>query len=118
MTDTCPGVVVIVEDDEDTRELLREILEEAGHTVATAADGVQGLEVLRSTPCVCLVLLDLVMPRLGGLGVLAAIAEDPSLSSLPVCISTSAAEQAPPGLPCLPKPVDIDRLNALVAARC
>ena len=112
------GVVVVVEDEEDTRELLRELLEDRGYTVATAEDGAKAISVLHSTPGVCFVILDLVMPRMDGFAVLAELAADPELSTLPVCISTSATDRAPAGLPCLPKPVDVERLYALVGEHC
>jgi CheY-like chemotaxis protein len=117
MNQACSGVVVIVEDEEDTRELLRELLEDRGYTVVTAEDGVEGLAAMSARE-VCIVILDLIMPRMGGLAVLAAMARDPKLSALPVCISTSATDQVPSGLPYLPKPVDLQRLYALIEANC
>jgi CheY-like chemotaxis protein len=114
----CSGVVVIVEDEEDTRELLRELLEERGYVVATAEDGAKALSVMSREPSVCFVILDLIMPRMDGFAVLAAMANDPKLAALPVCISSSATDQVPPGLPCLSKPVDIGRLYAMVEAHC
>ncbi len=114
----CDGVVVVVEDEEDTRELLQELLEGRGYRVVTAQDGVEGLAVLRATELVCFVLLDMMMPRLDGFGVLSALAADPGLSKLRVCISTSAPERAPPGLTCLPKPLDIERLFEIVDEHC
>lgn len=114
----CAGVVVIVEDDEDTRELLREILEHRGHAVVTAEDGVHAIELFNRMPRICLVILDLVMPRMDGIAVLNAMALDSKLSVLHVCISTSTPDRAPPGLPCLPKPINVDRLFALVDEHC
>ena len=114
----CDGLVVIVEDEEDTRELLQELLEERGYRVATAQDGVEALDVLRASERVCFVLLDMMMPRLDGFGVLSALAADPALSKLRVCISTSAPERAPLGVTCLPKPIDIERLFEIVDEHC
>jgi CheY-like chemotaxis protein len=114
----CARVVLIVEDEEDTRELLRQLLEERGYAVATARDGREAIALLSCTPSVCFVILDLAMPRMDGLAVLVAMANDPKLSAFPVCISTSNTDQAPPGLPCLSKPVDIARLYALVDEHC
>ncbi|MEO7034704.1 MAG: response regulator [Polyangiaceae bacterium] len=114
----CSGVVVLVEDDEDTRELLRVVLERRGYRVATAADGVEGLDLLRATSAVCFVLLDLFMPRMDGFGVLRAIASDPKLADLPLCLSTSAPDAAPKGVACLPKPIDLARLFAMIDLHC
>jgi two-component system chemotaxis sensor kinase CheA len=114
----CDRLVVVVEDEEDSRALLQEILEGRGYRVVTASDGVEALEVLRRAGHVCLVILDLLMPRLDGFGVLEALAKDPRLAALRVCIATSMPDRAPPGIECLPKPVDMDRLFHVVARSC
>jgi CheY-like chemotaxis protein len=114
----CTGIVVVVDDEEDTRELLRTLLELHGYQVATAEDGEAALSVIANTPRVCLVILDFLMPRMGGLEVLKRLGADGTGRSPPVWISTSAPEQAPANVPCLPKPVDVDRLISLVAAHC
>lgn len=114
----CEGVIVVVEDEEDARELLQEILEAMGHTVTTAEDGFCALQLLEKTPNVCLVVLDLFMPRMDGFEVLAEISKSPRLSALPLCVTTSSPDRAPPGLPCLPKPIDVNRLIALADEYC
>jgi two-component system response regulator CpxR len=113
-----PGVIVVVEDEEDTRELLRELIESRGYRVETAQDGIEALEVLGRVERVSLVLVDLLMPRMDGLELLQALGADPVLSRLNVVVSTSAPDRVPAGIPSLPKPVDIERLFALVAATC
>jgi CheY-like chemotaxis protein len=61
--------VLLVEDDKDTREVLRAALEKSGHEVVEAADGSEGLERLQdSTPDI--VLLDILMPVMDGFGFL------------------------------------------------
>ena len=70
--------VLLVEDDPVARKLLRDCLEGSGANfhVEEAADGEEGLALIASwTPD--LVVLDLIMPRLSGLGVLLALAEEP-----------------------------------------
>ena len=114
----CLGVVVVVEDDEDTRELLKTVLQRRGYRVATAADGLDGLDLLRTTDGVCFVLLDLFMPRMDGFGMLRAMVNDPQLKKLPVCLSTSAPDAAPLGVDCLPKPIDLPRLFAMIDLHC
>jgi len=118
-TDTnCSGIVFVVEDDEDTRELLRTVLQRRGYRVATARDGVEALELLHVTPGVCFVLLDLFMPRMDGFAVLKAMASDPALALLPVCVSTSAPDVVPVGIDCLSKPIDLTSLFALIEHHC
>lgn len=69
------GSVVAVEDDDDIRMLIVRRLERAGHDVRSAADGIEGLELIReSMPD--LVVLDWMMPRLDGLGVVEQLAAD------------------------------------------
>jgi CheY-like chemotaxis protein len=114
----CQDVVVVVEDDEDTRELMQTALRRRGYLVATAVDGIDGLNLLRVTDAVCFVLLDLFMPRMDGFGLLRAMINDPRLVALPVCVSTSAPDLAPPGVACLPKPIDLTRLFAMIDAHC
>lgn len=114
----CKGCVLIVDDEEDTRELVRELLESRGYQVATAEDGVEALAALDRLPRVCLVILDLLMPRMDGIEVLKRLGADPSRRELPVWVSTSIPDRVPAGVPCLPKPVDVARLLSLVDAHC
>jgi len=114
----CLGVVIVVEDDDDTRELLQTVLERRGYRVLTAADGVDGLSLLRATAAICFVLVDLFMPRMDGFGLLRAMRDDLRLAELPVCLSTSAPDAAPPGLACLPKPIDLPALFAMIDSHC
>ncbi|MBK7829427.1 protein kinase [Nannocystis sp.] len=66
------GVILIVDDHEDTRVMLRDFLVGFGFHVDTAADGAEALVLLRARPF-DLVLTDLNMPRLSGLELIAAI---------------------------------------------
>jgi two-component system chemotaxis sensor kinase CheA len=80
--------VLVVDDSVMTRTLERSILEAAGYDVVIATDGMQALEVARSTP-IDLVVSDVEMPRLDGLGLTAAIRQDEQLRHLPVVLVTS-----------------------------
>jgi CheY-like chemotaxis protein len=74
--------VLIVDDDVGTRDVLRLILEDAGYdAVAEAADGLATLDALRAGDVPEVVLLDLDLPRLDGLGVLNAVAADTALAA-------------------------------------
>ncbi len=81
--------VLVVEDSFTVRELQRSILEAAGYSVATARDGRDALSVLSRDPGVGLVVTDLEMPELDGIGLVRAIRADPARSALPVIIVTS-----------------------------
>lgn len=114
----CAGLVVVVEDDEDTRELLKTVLQRRGYRVAGAQDGLEALHVLRGTDAICFVLLDLFMPQMDGFAVLREIAQDPKLLALPVCVSTSAPDAVPAGVTCLPKPLDLNQLFTMIERYC
>ncbi len=109
------GPILIVEDDSDTRELLREILEVEGYRVETAADGGKALRLLKSARPQ-LVLLDLMLPGLSGREIIQAIRADPQLCDLPVvALSASVSRQplAPGATRFFSKPF---RLNELLEA--
>ena len=111
------GCVLVVDDDEQIRETLSELVEMLGCSVVTAANGREALAVLAKwRPC--LIILDLRMPVMNGQELLKEMKQEPSLAALPVLISTSAPDQAPIGLPVLPKPIDIDRLVGWLSQTC
>lgn len=88
-----PGVL-IVEDDEDMRRILTQLLEYHGWNTISACDGIEGLEQLhKHRPS--LILLDLAMPRMDGMQFRAAQRELPDrrLASVP-CIVVSAVHDA------------------------
>jgi CheY-like chemotaxis protein len=72
--------VLIVDDDRDTRQALRLALEADGYAVSEAIDGERALDQLRRATAPLVVLLDLLMPTLDGLGVLQAVAANPKLN--------------------------------------
>jgi len=67
--------ILIVDDESAIRFALRVLLEDAGHTVIEAEDGMAALAVLEQNPDTALVISDLRMPRLDGHGLIAALAE-------------------------------------------
>jgi two-component system chemotaxis response regulator CheY len=117
--------VLVVDDDESIRESLRLILEDSGYGVLEATDGVMALNILRATPHSMIVLLDLMMPRLDGTGVLAAVADDPRLATHHAYILMTAGRRtlnlslirllAELSIPVLPKPFELDAILELVA---
>jgi DNA-binding response OmpR family regulator len=77
--------VLVVDDDDDIRLLLEELLRGAGYTVDTAHDGRAALRVFHANPC-DLVILDLSMPELDGFETLERIRD---LSDVPVILLTA-----------------------------
>ena len=70
------ATIVLVEDDEQVRSVIRDILERAGMRVIETRDGHEALAACRSHPGVDLVLSDVVMPRLGGAELARSLAID------------------------------------------
>ena len=86
--------VLVVEDDPSVRGLLHTLLSAEGYEVATASDGLAGLvKVTASRPA--LVLLDLMMPDLGGVRVLEELRDDPELAEIPVIVVTGKIDAVP-----------------------
>jgi CheY-like chemotaxis protein len=111
------GCVLIVDDDEDVRESLRDVVEMVGCSALMAASGAESLAVLVDhRPC--LVEIDLLMPGMNGAQTLEAMRREAGLSATPVVISTSVPERAPRGVPVLPKPIDVDALCGWLRRVC
>ncbi len=68
--------ILVVDDDQYIRELYEEVLKEAGYTVETAVDGEEGLALMQKGGY-DLILLDVMMPKRDGLGVLSALNANP-----------------------------------------
>ena len=109
--------VLVVDDEPDIRETLREAVEMAGCTAVLAANGEDALKLMTSRRP-CMVIVDLMMPVMTGLELLHAMQQVPALADLPVVISTSAPRRAPPGLPILPKPIDLSALWRWMRQNC
>lgn len=108
--------VLVIDDVDMLRELMVELLADAGYEVLAESDGQAGLEaILRERPD--LVLLDLGLPRLDGRGVLDRLA---ALPSPPPVIITTGSRAVDFDLPpfvrgTLPKPMTATELEAAVA---
>lgn len=123
--ETCNDVsILVVDDDEDILKMTSFVLTRLGYSVATATDGSVGIEILeKGSPAPCLILLDLMMPKMDGLTFLKRQRELPNVSSIPVIILSGdsdlrlkvagvnivAYEQ---------KPISVARLEAIVAEHC
>lgn len=88
--------VLIADDSPTYRQIVRPLLVNAGHDVVEATDGEVALEVLHASDESLVVLLDLVMPKLGGIGVLTAVEATPELSARHAFVLVTAHPQAIP----------------------
>ncbi len=91
MSRSTPGRLLVVDDSRVNRLMLVHGLEQEGHQVASAVNGREAMEMLRSEPF-DLILLDIEMPEMNGFQVLEALLQDPLLREMPV-IMTSASDE-------------------------
>jgi CheY-like chemotaxis protein len=111
------SIVLVVEDETESRETLRDLLELEGYTVETAPNGRAALEVMATLePCV--VLLDLFMPVMDGWQVIDRLRTDGRLGKMNVLVMTSAAHMAPADLPVFEKPLNLEKLMRIVETVC
>jgi PAS domain S-box-containing protein len=80
--------VLVIEDDEPTRDMVRRTLEGVGCTVVEAENGRVGLERVMEDPP-SLILLDLMMPELDGFGFLEQLRDTPHSGKIPVVVTTA-----------------------------
>ena len=80
--------ILIIDDDATFLKTVRETLESAGYAVVEAHDGVEGLKMLESEKP-SLILLDIVMPKLGGIEFLRIIQKDKGSNPFPILITSN-----------------------------
>jgi len=118
ITSTVPGKVLIVEDEENERTGLAELVSAWGYRVETAIDGADGLEkVSQWAPSI--VISDLKMPRLGGLELLERIAADGNTMAVIVVTAQGTIDTAVQAMRMgaydyITKPIDTDRLRTIL----
>lgn len=81
-----PKRVLVIDDDDDIRDLLALIVQREGFIAETAWDGQQGLEAIEKSPP-DLVIMDMMLPRYGGFELLRKLQEG-NLSGLPIIVVT------------------------------
>lgn len=111
--------ILVVDDDENIRDLLRLHLTSAGYEVEVAPDAIAaGYKILKSPPD--LIITDVSMPHMDGFEFVAALKADTTLPRIPVIFLTSLEEGDARGrdlgaVGYITKPVRSDRLLSLVA---
>ena len=113
------STILVVEDEADSRDALREILELEGYKVRTAVNGREALDTLDSIgDQICIVLLDLFMPVMDGWQVINELRATGRLATTQVVVITSAAHRAPAGIPVFQKPLDLEKVMSQVNRLC
>jgi CheY-like chemotaxis protein len=109
-------LVLIVDDDRDSRDAAKMVLEDEGYSVDVAADGRAALDRLKRSPPPVLLLVDLTMPVMDGPSLLHAL-EASEHAGIPVIVMTATGpDLKTSGLPypVLRKPFDLDELMQMV----
>lgn len=119
--DLCNRKILIVEDDLEIRESLKDVLEMEGYKVETASNGKEAIDLLRATSTQPrLVLLDMMMPVMDGVGFLNILTNDTILAAIPVFIHSATADltniHGARGL--LRKPASVEAILKLVESYC
>jgi two-component system, OmpR family, alkaline phosphatase synthesis response regulator PhoP len=112
--------ILIADYEEDVRNLIRFGLQRDGHEVITASDGAEALELAHEhRPHMCM--LEVMMPKLGGIETLKEMRSDPDLADVKVILLTSRAQRfdVKRGFDAgaddyVVKPFDLDNLRARV----
>ena len=121
--DAGPGRVLVVDDDDDVRDVIKSFLELAGFDVVEASGGADGLKLLRWDKTIRLVLLDLTMPEMDGWRFRHEQMSDPRLSQIPTIIVSGEplahiVDEELRAADYLSKPVGRDHLIGVVAKYC
>lgn len=95
--------ILIIEDDDDIRQVFVDILESEGYRIGAAANGAEGLALLQGGQRPWLILLDLLMPVMNGAEFLARRQADPHLAAIPVVLLSGGDQTMRRDLP----PVDL-----------
>jgi len=115
--------VLLIEDNDETREVIGALLQLEGYRVVTARDGDEGMTHLRRGLDPCVILLDLMMPGKNGLDFRREQLQDPSVAAIPVIVCSGhekvKRKAAELGVTVFcQKPLEIEELLQLVAAHC
>jgi CheY-like chemotaxis protein len=113
--------ILLIEDEESIREALQQALEIEGYSVLTAANGQEGLDILKkSFEPPCLILLDLMMPVMNGWQFVEARKSDSKSVDVPVVVVTAYPNKGNTinANALIPKPIDFERLIELIARYC
>jgi CheY-like chemotaxis protein len=115
----CNGILV-VDDDPDIRESLKEVLQDEGYTVSCVANGREALEYLQKSPRPCVILLDLMMPVMDGWQFRREQKQNPAIADIPLIVITATGKR--PVLidadELVMKPLDLGRLFEAIERYC
>ncbi len=113
--------VLVIDDDQDTADILKRNLAKSGYEVIVAHSGATGLELARKMKPAAIT-LDVMMPGMDGWSVLTALKADPATAAIPVIMVTMLQDRqlgfTLGAAEFLTKPVDQDKLRGVLAKYC
>jgi diguanylate cyclase (GGDEF)-like protein len=117
------GPILVVDDDQELRDGVAELLREEGYEVTTAANGAEALSMLQLSTPPSLILLDLTMPVMSGAVLCNELSKDPALDRIPLVLLSGAEHLAGEvgridADAFLSKPVEVERLLGTVRRYC
>ena len=89
-----PKTILVVDDSKAILSIIRTVLDVAGYDVLTAADGVEGMALLKSGKQVDIIVTDLNMPNMDGIEFIWEIRKLPDHVFTPICMLTTESEQS------------------------
>jgi CheY-like chemotaxis protein len=117
---TSAVIVLVVEDDGEVSQTIKEVIEAQGYRVISVANGQEALAVLEEERP-SLMLIDVFMPVMNGVELLKAVRRNPELAAIPRVIMTATNDRmigVRQDVPVLYKPVDLDALTGIVHRYC
>ncbi len=116
----CCHSILVVEDDDDIRNAIVDLLETEGYSTQSAVNGKDALDKLSVIPKPCLVLLDMMMPIMNGREFLDTVMKDSHLAPIPILIVSAVADKTNTegSVGFLKKPIDIEVVLNVVSQYC
>lgn len=112
-------IILLVEDNEDSRELMKYMIKSFGHRVIVAENGLEALELAEQEPF-DLILMDISMPMMDGITVVKIIKQHKPIAKVPIIAVTAHSQKyrdeviAAGAVELLVKPVDSDDLKVVL----
>ena len=116
----CSGIL-IVDDDADIRDSLREVLEDEGYPIVCVSNGREALDYLKTaTEHPCVILLDLMMPVMDGWQFRREQKADPAIADIPLIVITATGKRPVliDAAELVMKPLDLNRLFEAIERYC
>jgi CheY-like chemotaxis protein len=113
--------ILVVEDEDEARTSLMQILEFEGFRVLGFSNGAEALAYLAQSKEPCVIVMDIRMPVMGGSEFRTAMLRDERLAKIPVVVVTALEPTAAAGLSAVRvfrKPVDVDALVEVIRQNC